>query len=67
MKRPHDIKALFLVYYGSELLGQTFAVSSRQAINNVRHNYMGDTTSQYSDPGMWKAIEDSDIEGGNKC
>lgn len=60
MKRPHDIKGLFYVYYGSELLGKTYAVSSRQAVNNVRHNYMGDSTSQYRDPEMWRAIEKTD-------
>ena len=60
MKRPSDIKGLFLVYYGSELLGKTYAVSAKQAINNVRHNYMGDSTSQYRDPEMWRAIENTD-------
>ena len=64
MKRPSDIKGLFNVYYNRNLACQTMAVSARQAINNARHNLMGETTSQYADPDMWSAVEKTDIEEG---
>lgn len=59
MKRPNDIKAHFYVFYGNQLIGETFALTARQAINNVRHNVMGETMSQYSDPSMWSAQENT--------
>lgn len=65
MKRPHDIKGLFNVYYNSSFVCQTMAVSVKQAINNARHNLMGETTSQYVDPAAWSATEATEIsEGG---
>lgn len=36
--------------------GMTWAVSEKQAINNVRHNNYGDLTSQYHDNYIWSAI-----------
>lgn len=35
--------------------GTTWAVSEKQAINNVRHNNYGDKTSQYKDDYFWTA------------
>lgn len=67
MKRPSDVKGQFVVYYGTQIMGETFAVSSKQAVNNVRHNTMGETTSQYRDPGMWSATEKTYREGETKC
>jgi hypothetical protein len=57
MKRPRDIKAVYLVYYNSDLVGETRAISEKQAINNVRHTFLGDTTSQYVDILAWSAKE----------
>lgn len=64
MKRPSDIKGLFNVYYNRNLVCQTMAISVRQAVNNARHNLMGETTSQYVDPTAWSAVEATDIEEG---
>ena len=64
MKRPNDIKGLFTVYYNRNYVCQTMAISAKQAINNARHNLMGESTSQYVDPAAWSAIEAADIEEG---
>jgi hypothetical protein len=53
---------MYKVFYAGQLVGETFALSVRQAINNVRHNLMGETTSQYVDPEKWSATE----IGGNE-
>ena len=67
MNRPSDMKCLFNVYYNHDLVGQTMAISDRQAINSVRHNLVGETMSQYRDPGAWLAIETYKEEGEYKA
>lgn len=62
MIRPKDIRGMYKVFYAGQLVGETSALSVRQAINNVRHNLMGETTSQYVDPEKWSATE----IGGNE-
>jgi hypothetical protein len=62
MRRPKDIRGMYKVFYAGQLVGETSALSVRQAINNVRHNVMGETTSQYVDPEKWSAAE----IGGNE-
>ena len=64
MKRPNDVKGLFTVYYNRNFVCQTMAISVKQAINNARHNLMGETTSQYVDPKAWSATEAAYEEGG---
>lgn len=66
MKRPSDIKGLFTVYYNRNFVCQTMAISAKQAINNARHNLMGETTSQYVDSAAWSAVEGTDIEEGEE-
>lgn len=39
--------------------GSTWAVSEKQAINNIRHNNYGDNTSQYKGDYYWKAIAEN--------
>ena len=62
MIRPKDIRGMYKVFYAGQLVGETSALSVRQAINNVRHNVMGETLSQYTDPEKWSATE----IGGNE-
>ena len=52
MKKP---RATFLVYRNGVYMGQTWAVSEKQAINNVRHNTCGDFESQYGYGVEWRA------------
>lgn len=66
MNRPSDIRGHFSVYYGSQLIGETSALSSKQAINNVRHKVMGETMSQYNDPAMWSAKEKQEVTNNVK-
>lgn len=50
MKKP---RRTYVVYMNGHRIGETFAVSEKQAINNVRHNYCGDYESQYDN--HWEA------------
>ena len=52
MKKPHHT---YLVYLNGVLMGETWAVSEAQAINNVRHNTRGDYESQYGYNTVWTA------------
>ena len=52
MRKPH---ASYLVYRNGVYMGETWAVSEKQAINNVRHNTRGDFESQYSYSVSWEA------------
>ena len=44
MKKP---RSTWIVYLNNQVMGETWAVSKAQAINNVRHNTRGDYESQY--------------------
>ena len=46
---PNDLSA-------SNFEASTWAVSEKQAINNVRHNNYGDEHSQHKDGWFWNAI-----------
>ena len=39
--------SFFNVYCDGELVRKTYAKTKAQAINNVRHNYIGDVTDWY--------------------
>ena len=45
MRKP---RITYDVYLNGVYVSETFAVSEKQAINNVRHNHCGDYESQYS-------------------
>jgi len=62
MKKPNDITGKYRVYYAGQLMGETSALTARQAVNNIRHRIMGETMSQYTDPEKWSAKE----IGGNE-
>ena len=52
MRKP---RKTYLVYRNGVYMGQTWAVSEKQAINNVRHNTYGNYESQYSYDVIWSA------------
>lgn len=59
MKRP---RITYDVYVNGHYVGETFAVSEKQAINNVRHRARGDFESQYDN--NWFAEPRYPISGG---
>ena len=63
MKKP---KYLYEVYRDDEYMGETWAVSEAQAINNIRFRSDEDEggwlTSQYSGGSEWEACRISDEE-----
>lgn len=50
MRKP---RITYVVRMNGVEMGETFAVSEAQAINNVRHNIRGDYESQYDN--HWEA------------
>ena len=52
MKKP---RRTYIVYRNGSLVDETWAVSEKQAINNVRHNAFGDFESQYEYGVEWFA------------
>lgn len=50
MRKP---RITYNVYKNGIFIGETFAVSEKQAINNVRHNRFGDFESQHD--STWEA------------
>ena len=59
MRKP---RITYKVYMNGRFIGETFAVSEKQAINNVRHNYRGDFESQYDND--WEAEPKYPEHGG---
>ena len=53
MRKPRHT---YEVYRNGVYIGDTWAVSEAQAINNVRHNTRGDYESQYAYGVQWEAI-----------
>ena len=52
MKKPHRT---YEVYRDGIYMDDSWAVSEAQAINNVRHNMVGDFESQHSEEHVWEA------------